>query len=92
MLKGFRKDIFFKDHAEMLEDEEAALRPGASDECYPRISCPECDLFFFKYEDLKNHRKEIHGTEENTNFQDGVAIARMLSEAANARKKGRAIL
>jgi len=48
------------DYAEMLEEEEAQLRPGVSDEPYPRFACGECDLYFYTYRGVQDHRVEIH--------------------------------
>ena len=43
------------------EEEEAQLRPGVSDEPYPRFACGECHLYFYTYQGVQDHRVENHG-------------------------------
>jgi len=59
-----QKDRFKRihpDYAEMLEEEEDMLRPGMSDEPYPRTPCGECELYFYNYDQLVTHRVAVHG-------------------------------
>ena len=57
-----RKDkAWHQEHSQALEEEEADLRPGVSDEPYPEIPCGVCDLFFWSRAAREQHLVDEHG-------------------------------